>query len=229
MPPHTVVRSRRARRVSVRVCTDRGLLVTLPLRARAVEAEHALRELDHWVAPRLAALKARRARIAGLGDDGLPYRGETLRLAPEPGRTRVVRDGAALRVPAAGDEQRRRALVAWYRDQARDLAVRRLEAATGALGVSYDRLRITDTRTRWGSCSSRGTISLSWRLLLGPAACFDYVVWHEACHLVHAHHRASFWRLLEQHHPDWRTPSDWLREHGADLRLWLAEPAATAA
>lgn len=208
--------------MSVRVCTDRGLIVTLPLRARADEAESALRALDHWIAPRLAALDARRARIAGLGDAGLPYLGQTLRLTPQPGRARVTRVGDELLVPDADDERCRQALVAWYRGQARAQASERLAAATAALGVGYARLRITDTRTRWGSCSTSGTISLSWRLLLAPEACLDYVVWHEACHIVHPHHRAPFWRLLEQHRPDWRTPSGWLREHGADLRLWLA-------
>lgn len=202
------------------------MIVTLPPRARAEEAEHALRALDHWVAPRLAALDARRERIAGLGHAGLPLLGETLRVVPQAGRARVGRDGDALLVPAADDESRRRALVAWYREQARAQASERLAVASAALGVTYSRLRITDTRTRWGSCSSNGTISLSWRLLLAPEACFDYVVWHEACHLVHAHHRATFWALLEQHLLDWRTPSGWLREHGADLRLWLAAPAA---
>lgn len=209
----------------MRVDTDRGVIVTLPLRARADEAERALRALDHWVAPRVAALTARRERIAGLGDAGLPFLGGTLRLEPDGGRTQVVRVGDALRVPAVDDEARRQALVAWYRRQAREQAVRRLDAAVATLGVDYARLRITDTRTRWGSCSTSGTISLSWRLLLAPESCMDYVVWHEACHLVHAHHRAPFWRLLEQHRPDWRTPSGWLREHGADLRLWLAVPA----
>lgn len=214
--------------MSVRVCTDRGLIVTLPLRARADEAERALRALDHWVAPRLAALDARRERIAGLGDAGLPYLGQTVALVPDAGRTRVVRDGTDLLVPDTDDERRRRAIVAWYREQAREQGTERLAAATAALGVAYSKLRITDTRTRWGSCSSRGTISLSWRLLLAPESCFDYVVWHEACHLVHAHHRASFWGLLEQHRPDWRTPSGWLRDHGSDLRLWLAAPGEPA-
>lgn len=212
--------------MSVRVCTDRGVIVTLPLRARPDEAERALRALDHWVAPRLAALEARRARIAGLGDGGLPYLGGTLRLTPQPGRVRVARVGDELLVPGPDDERRRQALVAWYRARARDEAAERLAAATAALGVGYSRLRITDTRTRWGSCSTSGTISLSWRLLLAPEACLDYVVWHEACHIVHAHHRATFWALLERHRPDWRTPSAWLREHGADLRLWLAAPVA---
>lgn len=223
LPPHVLRRSRRARRVTVRVDPDQGLVVTIPARATQADAARALHELRGWIAPRLAALDERRARIADQALDGLPYLGATLTVVPEAGRLRVHRAGDRLLVP---DEPARadRALEAWYRARAREESLPRLEAAAAALGARFTRLRITDTRTRWGSCSSTGTISLSWRLLLAPDGCLDYVVWHEACHLVHAHHRPSFWRLLEDHRPGWRTESAWLRRHGTDLRLWL--PAA---
>nr|WP_282600275.1 SprT family zinc-dependent metalloprotease [Patulibacter sp. SYSU D01012] len=217
-------RSRRARRITVRVDTDRGLIVTIPARGTVAEAERALRELDGWIAPRLAALQDRRRRAAQDAAAGLPYLGTVLAVAAEAGRTRVRRDGDRLLVPADPAE-RARALEAWYRTRARAESAPRLDAAAARLGVAYDRLRITDTRTRWGSCSSRGTISLSWRLLLAPVACLDYVVWHEACHLVHPHHGPTFWALLREHVPDLDEPSGWLRRHGADLRL-LLPPAA---
>jgi predicted metal-dependent hydrolase len=168
----------------------------------------------------VAALEDRRQRAADSAALGLPYLGRVLELRPEPGRSRVRRDGDALHVP--GDEaQRGPALAAWYRARARAEAAPRLDAAVAAIGARYSRLRITDTRTRWGSCSSTGTISLSWRLALAPEACLDYVVWHEACHLVHPHHGPTFWALLEQHVPDYREPSAWLRAHGTDLRLLI--------
>jgi predicted metal-dependent hydrolase len=143
-----------------------------------------------------------------------------LELRPEAGRVRVRRDGDALYVPE-DETQRGAALVAWYRARARAEAVPRLDAAVAAIGARYARLRITDTRTRWGSCSSTGTISLSWRLVLAPEACLDYVVWHEACHLVHPHHGPTFWALLRERVPDYREPSAWLRAHGTDLRLLI--------
>jgi predicted metal-dependent hydrolase len=206
--------------VTVRIDPDRGLVVTIPARATVRDAERAIRELDGWIAPRLEALGDRRARAAADAARGLPYLGETLALEPQEGRRRVHRMADRLLVPADAGT-RGPALAAWYRARAREECAGRLDASVAALGRRYERLRITDTRSRWGSCSSSGTISLSWRLLLAPEACLDYVVWHEACHLVHAHHGPTFWALVEQHVPDWREPSGWLRAHGTDLRLLL--------
>jgi predicted metal-dependent hydrolase len=220
LPPYVLRRSTRARRITVRVDPDRGLVVTIPSRATVADAEAAIRELHGWITPRLATLEDRRSRARSSAADGLPYLGTTLALQPQEGRRRVHRDGDRLLVPA-DDEQRGPALGAWYRTRARAESVPRQDAAAAALGTRYARLRITDTRSRWGSCSTTGTVSLSWRLLLAPEACLDYVVWHEACHLVHAHHRPTFWALLQEHVPDWREPSGWLREHGTDLRLLL--------
>lgn len=194
--------------------------MTIPVRGTVREAEVALRELDGWIAPRLLALEARRRRAAADSAGGLPFLGVPLALETQEGRRRVHRSGERLLVPA-DPELRGPSLVAWYRARAREECAPRLDAAAAALGTGYERLRITDTRSRWGSCSTTGTISLSWRLLLAPRACLEYVVWHEACHLVHAHHRPTFWALLEAHVPDWREPSAWLRDHGTDLRLLL--------
>lgn len=206
--------------MTVRIDPDRGLVVTIPARATVRDAERAIRELDGWIAPRMAALETRRARAAEDAASSLPFLGERLMLEPEAGRRRVHRADDRLLVPE-DDDARGPALVAWYRARAREECAVRLDASVATLGRRYERLRVTDTRSRWGSCSSTGTISLSWRLLLAPEACLDYVVWHEACHLVHAHHGPTFWALLARHVPDWREPSGWLRTHGTDLRLLL--------
>ena len=85
------------------------------------------------------------------------------------------------------------------------------------LGVSYVRLRIAGQRGRWGSCSSRGTLSFNWRLALAPFEALDYVVVHELCHLREPNHSPRFWALVEAARPDWRVQRAWLREHGAEL------------
>lgn len=86
-------------------------------------------------------------------------------------------------------------------------------------GGTYDRITIRDQKTRWGSCSARGTLSFNWRLMLAPPAILDYVVVHELCHLTHMNHSAAFWQAVESVYPDYRNARKWLKEHGQELIL----------
>ena len=92
-------------------------------------------------------------------------------------------------------------------------------AAAAALGVHPTGLAIRDPRTRWGSCSSRGTLSFSWRLVLAPPEVLRYVAVHEVCHLVEPNHQPQFWALVERLLPGWREQRTWLRRHGSSLRF----------
>jgi predicted metal-dependent hydrolase len=85
------------------------------------------------------------------------------------------------------------------------------------LGVAYGCIRIGGQRTLWGSCSTRGTLSFNWRLILAPLEVVDYVVVHELCHLLVPDHSQSFWALVERHRPGWREQRAWLRECGPEL------------
>jgi hypothetical protein len=218
-PPfeYTVRRSDRARRVRVRVDPrDGGVEVVLPRRAAAREAAAAVVELRGWIARRQAEVAVTRARVAAR-DGTVPYLGTDLLLLADPGRTRVHRRGDVLLVPegdAAGA-----AIERWYRRQARAEIAPRLDAAAAALGKSYTKLTIRDQRTRWGSCSSTGAMSLNWRLLLAPDVVLEYVVRHEACHLAVMDHSPRFWGLMGQLMPGYERPRRWLRDHGATLVL----------
>jgi predicted metal-dependent hydrolase len=128
----------------------------------------------------------------------------------------VHRRGDDLHVPA---DDPGAALERWYRRQARTEIAPRLDRAVAGLGRTYTKLTIRNQRTRWGSCSSTGAMSFNWRLLLGPEQVLDYVVWHEACHLVHHDHSRRYWSLLEQHLPGYREPQRWLTVNGSGLRL----------
>jgi predicted metal-dependent hydrolase len=210
-----VRRSDRARRIRVSVDPERGVVVVLPRRARAADAAHAVTQLAPWIGRRLEELDVVRARIRER-DGELPYLGSVLTLRPEPGRTRVHRRGDELLVPE-GDAGP--ALERWLRRAAREEIGPRAQRAAAAVGAPVTRLSIRDQRTRWGSCSSTGALSFSWRLVLAPEDVLDYVVWHEACHLRVMDHSPRFWALVARHCPDHAGPRRWLRDHGAMLRL----------
>jgi hypothetical protein len=111
------------------------------------------------------------------------------------------------------------ALERWYRRSVRAELEASIERQAPALAVEPGKLVVRDQRTRWGSCSSRGTLSFSWRLLLAPAWVLDDVVCHELCHLRMANHSQAFWALLAEH----RAGADsrpWLRAHGGELAAY---------
>ena len=212
----TVRRSPRARRVRVRIEPDGSLLVTLPQAAKASEADDAIAQLGDWIAQRRENLQLARSALAR-PPGTLPYLGELLTVSEQAGRTRAHRSGDELLVPA--DQRRDAAIERWYRRNAKSEVLARLAPALAALGAKSGSISIRDQRTRWGSCSSSGALSFNWRLLLGPPELLDYVVWHEACHLVVLDHSPRFWSLLELHSPNYREPRDWLRRNGAALQL----------
>jgi predicted metal-dependent hydrolase len=187
----------------------------LPRRAPERHAAEAVRELAPWIERRRRAV-ARAVADVGRVPGTLPYLGETLRLVPEPRRTRVHRRGDDLLVPG-GDA--RGALERWYRRRARVEIAARLDAATARAGTRYAGLTIRAQRTRWASCSSTGAMSFNWRLLLAPPEVLDYVVEHEVCHLEVMDHSPRFWQLLAARVPDWRRHAAWLRRYGPTLTL----------
>ena len=106
----------------------------------------------------------------------------------------------------------------------RELVAMLVDEEAPRIGVKPTRIQIRDQRSRWGSCSTRGTLSFNWRLVLAPFDVLDYVVVHELCHLREANHSLRFWGLVEQRRPDWRAQRDWLHEHGPELLAF--RPAA---
>ena len=219
--PCRVVRHRGARRLTLRF-SRAGARLTVPPRTSAREIEAFLRDSSGWVADQRARLGPPPAPLAegdrlALLDDELE-----LALAPAGRRTTVRRDGRLLMAslgPGAGLDA---AVERWYRREAAAVLGARSQALADRLGVEVSAVTVRDPRSRWGSCSSSGRLSFSWRLLLAPAPVLDGVVAHEVCHLVRPDHSPAFWELMGRVAPGHRASRAWLREHGERLHLGAA-------
>lgn len=130
-----------------------------------------------------------------------------------------AKEHAARRPVSDLTDAQRAALEKRYIQAARDYFPKRAAYFLPLTGGSFTRITIRDQKTRWGSCSAKGTLSFNWRLMLAPPAVLDYVVVHELCHLTHMNHSKAFWALVESVCPDYRTHRKWLKEHGQELIL----------
>jgi predicted metal-dependent hydrolase len=206
--------SARARRVSLRIDAVRGLVVvTLPPQASRRLGLTLLRAHAAWAMGGLDALAPAIALEDGavLRLGGLPH---AIRHAPE-AATSHLRDGEL--VVAGPLRHLRQQTLALLRAE----AVRRIgpRAARHArvLGVAPHRVRLKDTRTRWGSCAPDGTLAFSWRLVMAPDWVMDYVIAHEVAHLQEMNHSPRFWAQVARLSPHRSAAHDWLRQHGAGL------------
>ncbi len=108
-----------------------------------------------------------------------------------------------------------------YREEARKKFEERVAFYHPLTGGHYTSITVRDQKSRWGSCSSRGTLSFNYRLIFAPLPVLDYVVVHELCHLTHMNHSKEFWGKVSSVLPDYKTQRQWLKDHGAELSAEL--------
>ncbi|KJS43713.1 MAG: zinc metalloprotease [Roseovarius sp. BRH_c41] len=209
-------RSPRARRISLRVSgLDGRVTLTIPRGVTEAEALAFARSRADWLRSHLSERPDH--RVVGLGSD-LPVEGETLLIVPGTGR-RVTCAAAQICVPGPADTVAAR-LEGWLKTRARDRLAAASDHYAGLLGRRYTRLTLRDTRSRWGSCSSTGALSYSWRLILAPPKVLEYVAAHEVAHLAQMNHSAAFWSEVARLMPDYETPRGWLRREGSALHRY---------
>jgi len=223
--PVEVRRHPGARRMTLRVSrTRRAIIVTLPVQCDLGEAGSFISRNIEWVRERLESLP----RPVPFCDGALlPLRGEFHRVVftgkRGPGHV-VQRQSSEIGLPelhvSGRKEHAPRRLRDWLFDEARrDLDACVLHHAR-ALGVSPKRITVRDQSTRWGSCSTTGVLSFSWRLILAPARILDYVAAHEVAHLKEMNHGPQFWTLVARTMPTMTEAKRWLQLYGLDLHQY---------
>jgi predicted metal-dependent hydrolase len=218
-------RSRRARRLRLWAPPRRPLELVVPWRVPARSVEDFLAASEPWLEARAAeadapgALGLERPGVVWHGGDPLPI---DLRVAAGSRAAAALRNDVLV-VSAAGVDEALAAIDRWYRREARAALEQAVREEAPLLGVQPARIAVRDTTSRFGSCSTSGTVSFSWRLVMTPPAVLDYVVIHELCHLREANHGKGFWSLVEAARPDWRQHRDWLHEHGRELLAYAPD------
>lgn len=210
--------NRRAKRLILKVDPVTGEIhVTAPSKSALPQAISFAHERIDWIASQLQDQLRGRPFKAGMT---IPYQGidhiiindENLR-----GAVRIENDFMpAIRVGGRPEHLNRR-VADWLKRQARLRLTERSDYYCEQLERKHGRIQIRDTRTRWGSCSSDGSLSYSWRLILAPTEILDYVAAHECAHLIHLNHSPAFWRIVRGLGVDCRGAAQWLSTEGPTL------------
>jgi predicted metal-dependent hydrolase len=225
--PVEVRRHPSARRLTLHVHpTRRAVVVTVPQRCKLDEANSFVHRHLDWVRDRLGNLPD---PIPFAEDARIPLRGvmHAIGFADPDGQSPIVaaeRSARGHRLIVRGRrEHAPRRLRDWLIGEARSDLDQRVVWHARRLGLRARRITVRDQSSRWGSCSSTGQLSFSWRLILAPPLVLDYVAAHEVAHLAEMNHGERFWALVEKTMPEMEEAKRWLRRNGHELHRYGAE------
>lgn len=116
--------------------------------------------------------------------------------------------------------QVREIIIQWYKTRAYEKIKERVEFYSKITGLPYKNIKISSARKRYGSCSSKGKLNFSWKLIMAPLEIIDYVVVHELVHLAEMNHSCRFWHKVAAIMPDYNTHRAWLKHNFAEKGAW---------
>lgn len=225
---YTLRHSHKAKYVRLEVRPQTGLTVIVPKSYKAAQLPSLLMKKKRWILSkvekysRLELVSTQREVESG---DILPYLGQEYQVVMrqnqfEEDNVSLERQNIVVRVKDAANRLNP-ILEQWYRCQAEVIIKKKASELSDMLGVTFNRLTIRGARTRWGSCSQKGTLNFNWRLAMAPEPVINYVVIHELAHLKEMNHTNKFWQLVAEHCPCWREHRKWLKEHEFELNTRL--------
>jgi predicted metal-dependent hydrolase len=209
-------RSASARSYRLSLGRDGVAVATIPARGSVREAERFVELNREWL-ERARERQRRRPRAADIWTVGTTvlWRGELAEIRPAAAGARpsVCLGADVFRVPRLEGDLRAVLEARFVRLAKIELPARAWELAAQTR-MNVTRVTVRDQRSRWGSCTAAGVISLNWRLVLTPEVVRDYIILHELMHLREMNHSARFWACVEEVFPRWREAEAWIKRNG---------------
>jgi predicted metal-dependent hydrolase len=215
-----IVENDRAKRLTLRIdAGGQGLRITVPPGLRRGEVEKFLDRHRGWLEQRLAKVPDRPQVRPGIR---IPVRGVPHMIVHEPGKrgtVEVSRDETGPVLIVHGDRLHLpRRIADFLKREAKREIETLVDKHTEAVGRKAKAIRFKDTSSRWGSCTSDGSLSFSWRIMMAPPPVINYLVAHEVAHLKEMNHGPKFWKLCGELCPDTDRCKAWLKRNGGALQ-----------
>ncbi|ABN51778.1 MAG TPA: M48 family peptidase [Hungateiclostridium thermocellum] len=228
---YTLTRSRR-KTVGIRITENGEVKVAAPLNIPDRQLKDIILKKLPWILRKQEELRkiCEESRLENKFADGetFLYLGKeyTLRIAkgvlPEGVNLEenyIVVAADETKVSVNGPQYIRNVLKNFYVNQFVDIAKTRMDFFSPKIGVCPRKLTVREQKTRWGSCSSKGNISLNWKLVMAPMEVIDYVIVHELCHMKEMNHSKNYWNIVKSIIPDFELRRKWLKDNGHRLLM----------
>ncbi|MFN8380527.1 MAG: SprT family zinc-dependent metalloprotease [Anaerolineales bacterium] len=215
-----LVRSKR-RTIALIVERDGSLTVRAPKRAAVMDIHAFILEKQDWIVrtqERMKSVLAAPKKEYKNGEVFL-FLGNRYELTLVKSQRPALKFEDGFTLGNTAQVRGERFFVQWYKEQALSVISERVRILSIQHGFSPKQVKISSARTRWGSCSSDGTLNFTWRLIMAPLDVVDYVVVHELVHLRVKNHSSRFWKEVGKFMPDYKVHRKWLRIHGEELSL----------
>lgn len=221
IPIDHLIHSRR-KTVALIIQRDGSLIVRAPLRMSNLHIQEFVQSHAEWIREKQAQAQAAPPPPKKHYVDGETF----LYLGKETPLTIVARhrpaltfSGARFHLANSHLPKARQVFIHWYRKQAMIVISERVVYLATRNKLTYRKIRISSARTRWGSCSTNGTLSFTWRLIMAPPEVIDYVVVHELAHTQIKNHSSNFWHRVAEIMPEFNRHLSWLKKNGRFLTL----------
>lgn len=215
-----IIRSGR-QTLSLEIAPDARLIVRAPFKVKINRIEKALFEKRFWIEAKQRLTRQRRLEIhpkAFVAGESFLYMGKAYKLEIVCGAS-PLRLGDRFYLSEKHSFEGRQEFIRWYKEQAFITIGERVQWYTEAFGLQYKSMTISNATRRWGSCSGKGKLRFSWRLVLAPLKVVDYVVVHELVHLEEKNHARAFWRKVQGMLPGYKKQVVWLKDNQHLLTL----------
>ena len=221
MEINKIIRSKR-KTIALQINDDSSLIVRAPFNTSVEIINQVILKHKGWVERKRNELHSRNLRLAQKvysNGEGFLYIGNyyQLKLVDHQDIPLIFDD--AFYLSRKYLFRANQILIEWYRKKAYEKICERVNCFAKDRGLKYNKVKITNARRRWGSCSSQGNLNFSWRLIMAPLPVLDYVIIHELVHLTEKNHSQAFWGKVMLLMPDYEEQKNWLKRNGYLLRL----------
>lgn len=213
--------NKRSKRIKLQYCTYRGLIISSPKKLSQKRLDSICIDHQDWIQNQQEKhpIKTVEQQPKQLNLYALEKNYHLTFIINN--KNKVIETDDNLEIQGLTKEQQINNLKNWIRKQAQQLFLQQIENWSAKTQLNYSKLSVRSQKSRWGSCSSTGTISLNDQLLFMPSSVLDYIIVHELCHTVHPNHSARYWALVNSHYPNYQQQEVLLAQYAKEIPSWF--------